>query len=89
MGVEAFVVIVSPDDPVPAGESWTLDGLRLSPGPFTTSGVMETVRLTVPVKPLMLVSVIVEKPVEPAAIGSDCGLPEMEKSTTSTPTLAV
>ncbi len=39
-----------------------------------------TLRLTVPVKPLILVTVMVEAPVEPCLTTSELGLAEIEKS---------
>ncbi len=51
---------------VPRGDNVTLVGLRLAMGPFATTGETVAVRLRVPVKPLRLISVIVEVPAVPA-----------------------
>ncbi len=84
-----FVVTVRPDIAVPEGSSGRFDGLRLVVGGFAAIGAIEAVSWTIPLKPLRLVSVIVDRPPFPAAKGSDSGFAEIVKSITLTVTLTV
>jgi len=64
---------------VPPGGRSTLDGLMLQPGHETQTGAGDVVSLTVPLKLLMLVSVIWDLPVEPATTVWFDGLAEIVK----------
>jgi hypothetical protein len=65
---------------VPPGGRSTLDGLIPQFGHETQSGAGDVVSLTVPLKPLMLVSVIWDLPVVPAMTVWLDGLAEIVKS---------
>jgi hypothetical protein len=67
--------------PEPLAVRITLDGFRVTVGPV---GSTELERLTVPAKPLLLLSWTVELPDEPATMTIDDVLRERLKSTTFT-----
>ena len=60
----------------PPGDSVTLVALKVAPGPPETLGV----RVTVPLNPLRLVSIIVEVPEAPAGKVMEFGVADMLKS---------
>jgi len=82
---ETEVVQFSVD--VPEVPRVTLVGVRVQLIPVV--GDVATVRLTVPVKPPMLATVIVELPDVPTGMESEVGLAVTEKSCTVTVTVAV
>jgi hypothetical protein len=81
VGVELVVATVSVDvacDPLVG--RLTIVGLSDAAGPCATLGEMESVRLTMPVKPFMLVIVTVKLVDEPAVIVWEVGVVAIEKS---------
>ncbi len=65
---------------VPPGGRSTLDGLMLQPGHEMQSGAGDVVSLMVPLKLLMLASMIWDLPLEPATTVRFDGLAEIVKS---------
>jgi len=68
------------DVAVPPDAKVTLVGVRVDTGAFLVEGEMLAERLTVPLNPFTLLSMIDEVAVEPCCTFWEAGLAEMEKS---------
>ncbi len=71
---------VKVEDPVPPEDKVTFAGLTLQLGQLGQSGGGDVERLTVPLNPFTLLSMIDEVAVEPCCTFWEAGLAEMEKS---------
>ena len=80
LGVLAAVVTTRLDPWVPPSAKVTVAGFRVNVGPLDTTGETAAVSVTVPVKPVRLVTRMVENPEEPAFIVRAKGVAVMVKS---------